>query len=217
MPRHDAIASLAVPTVPASCAPVLPCLRCTPLGHVGPFQRTKKQPENGEKNIKWVGKRSHHVFGQVFRPLQICSLPKIFSAIRLHFVFVPIQIEHVTMTLHLRSFQVYETFKYKKMANIGVPIVILFNVLRKRLDRSFSLLDWCGQCRSVGPIALATNTVSMQTASIPLKQLGFTPDFPSLPHSSATGSASGKLPRIRSSKTKNGNKLHATFWWVQSR
>ena len=81
-------------------------LRRTPLGHVGPFQHTEKTAVLTEK--KHSPKRSRHVLGQVLRPLQICSLPKIFSAIRLHLDFVPIQIEHVTMTLHSRSFQVYE-------------------------------------------------------------------------------------------------------------
>jgi len=87
-------------------------LRRTPLGHVGPFQHTEKTAVLTEK--KHSPKRSRHVLGQVLRPLQICSLPKIFSAIRLHLDFVPIQIEHVTMTLHSRSFQVVWMFKCKK-------------------------------------------------------------------------------------------------------
>ena len=35
----------------ASCSPVLPCLRCTLLGHVGPFHCTKKTAGIRRKNI----------------------------------------------------------------------------------------------------------------------------------------------------------------------
>lgn len=80
---------------PRRAPPVLACLRCTPLGHL--FSAPKRQ-KTDEKHHTCTKKFTSCVWPGLwaFADLQPS---KIFSSIiRLHFAFVPIQVEHVTMT-----------------------------------------------------------------------------------------------------------------------